>query len=345
MPDVVDDPEKYVRWIAATVATEKIEALFWSTSASTVALDAFRHHLDPALLRDLPPSRVVDLAYDKLATFRLADTVGVPMPQTRTWEDSRQLEELVDSVSFPCVVKPRHSCILRDGQIVNCGTHGYIYDKDALVKIAQAWDRDLPQPLVQEMIPGVGFGVFVLMQDGEVVTAFAHQRIREANPLGSSSSYRISIEMPTDAYDASVRLLKAMKWNGVAMVEFKRDSRDVLPKLMEVNGRFWYSLALGIDAGVDFPALLLEVKRGGIPRRTAEYRVGVGSHWVGGELMHLYKVMKGKPPEFNGAYPGRIRTILDMARDFGKHPRSDSFRWNDPWPAFYELWLLMQGVA
>ena len=37
------------------------------------------------------------------------------------------------------------------------------------------------------------------------------------------------------------------------MVEFKHDERDGVPKLMEINGRFWGSLQLAIDAGVDFP--------------------------------------------------------------------------------------------
>ena len=40
------------------------------------------------------------------------------------------------------------------------------------------------------------------------------------------------------------------------MVEFKLDARDGVAKLMEINGRFWGSLQLAVDAGVDFPAIL-----------------------------------------------------------------------------------------
>ena len=42
------------------------------------------------------------------------------------------------------------------------------------------------------------------------------------------------------------------------MVEFKTDNQTGEPVLMEVNGRFWGSLQLATDAGVDFPRLLLE---------------------------------------------------------------------------------------
>ena len=41
------------------------------------------------------------------------------------------------------------------------------------------------------------------------------------------------------------------------MVEYKRDSSTGQPYLMEVNGRFWGSLQLAIDSGVDFPRILV----------------------------------------------------------------------------------------
>ena len=45
------------------------------------------------------------------------------------------------------------------------------------------------------------------------------------------------------------------------MVEFKVDPRDGIPKLMEVNPRFWGSLQLAIVSGVDFPYLILKMAR------------------------------------------------------------------------------------
>jgi predicted ATP-grasp superfamily ATP-dependent carboligase len=321
-PSAAECPELFVQWVADKVHEEKIDALFWSTSATTLAIDKFRRYLNPSLLRDLPSSDSVSLVYDKLRTFRMARDVGMPIPRTETW-DEVDIESLAAGATFPCVIKPRHSCVFLDGQIVGCGSHRYIYDKNAFIGAAKLWDRRFPSPLVQEMIPGFGFGVFILMHEGEAVASFAHQRIREANPLGASSSFRVSIDLPDDAYASAVRLLKAMKWNGVAMVEFKRDARDGTPKLMEINGRFWYSLALCLQAGVDFPALLLQLKLGEGVDVKEGYRTGVGTHWVGGELMHVYKVLKGKPADYNGDYPGRAETLYKLGRDFLKHPWHD----------------------
>ena len=41
------------------------------------------------------------------------------------------------------------------------------------------------------------------------------------------------------------------------MLELKVDAATGVPYVMEVNGRFWGSLQLAVDAGVDFPVLLV----------------------------------------------------------------------------------------
>lgn len=58
-----------------------------------------------------------------------------------------------------------------------------------------------------------------------------------------------------------LRLLTALDWVGVAMVEFKRNSFGGY-RLMEVNPRFWGALPLVIAAGVDYPTLLYRVALG-----------------------------------------------------------------------------------
>lgn len=345
-PQTLTDAETYVRWVAKIVEEQSVEHIFWTTTATTLALDHFRTCLSPAHLSDLPSSDVITQAYDKAETFRLAQEVGIPVPATWSFHSLDELRAEAKNIAQPCVIKPGQSYSLVGKQIIRNGRHQYATDECLLLKAFASLHSEVSRPLIQEYIPGYGFGVFLLMQDNEPVAAFAHRRVREADPTGSGGCFRVSIELPPDAYEYSVRLLQAMKWRGVAMVEFKRDARDGLPKLMEVNGRFWYSLALCTQAGVDFPRLLLEMKSGRQLNRTSiPYRCGVGSHWLGGEAMHLLKVLKGKPAWYPGSYPGRLETLLGMARDFLFHPRVDTFQAADPRPALFELWLLSRGIV
>src|SRR5262249_33339339 len=62
--------------------------------------------------------------------------------------------------------------------------------------------------------------------------------------------------------ELGLRLLSALQWHGVAMVEFKQNRSTGEFVLMEVNGKFWGSLELGLSAGINFGADLIRLFRG-----------------------------------------------------------------------------------
>jgi len=71
-------------------------------------------------------------------------------------------------------------------------------------------------------------------------------------------------------------LMTEMKWRGVAEAEFKIDARDGVPKLMEVNPRFWAYLRLPVACGVNFPHLMYKLCTGEGFDMVDEYPEGVG---------------------------------------------------------------------
>ena len=88
--------------------------------------------------------------------------------------------------------------------------------------------------------------------------------------------------------DMASALLKSLDWFGVAMVEFKVDPRDGVPKLMEINPRFWGSLALAIHSGVNFPHLLFRMAAHERFDAVETYRLGVKCRWLlPGDILHF----------------------------------------------------------
>ena len=75
-------------------------------------------------------------------------------------------------------------------------------------------------------------------------------------------------------------MLRSLKWHGVAMVEFKKDERDNEFKLMEINPKFWGSLALSIRCGVDFPYLAAQMAYTGDIKKAGAYKTGVRYRWL-----------------------------------------------------------------
>ncbi len=107
-------------------------------------------------------------------------------------------------------------------------------------------------PMVQEYCPGVGVGHMFLSVDGEVTLEFQHERLHEWPPEGGSSSLCRSVPL-TEHGDARARsraLIKALRWSGVSMVEYRYDRSTGRYAFMEINGRFWGSMPLAVHAGM-----------------------------------------------------------------------------------------------
>ena len=147
-----------------------------------------------------------------------------------------------------------------------------------------------PLPLIQESIPrkGEAFGVSALFnKDSKLRAVFVHKRLREYPVTGGPSTLRESVKNPK-VQELGLKLLKALDWVGVAMVEFKVDPRDGEPKLMEINPRFWGSLQLAILSGVDFPYLIYRMAKEGDVKPILDYKIGVRCRWMfPGDFIHF----------------------------------------------------------
>ncbi|HEX5632505.1 MAG TPA: ATP-grasp domain-containing protein, partial [Gemmatimonadales bacterium] len=199
--------------------------------------------------------------------------------------------------------------------------------------------------LLQQRIVGPGTGIFLLVWDGETRAVFAHRRLREKPPSGGVSVLSESVAAEPDLVAQSRRLLDAFGWRGVAMVEYKRDAATGVPYLMEINGRFWGSLQLAVDAGVDFPSLLVDCAQGAPPAAPPAFRVGRRLRWCWGDVDHLLTRLRhddatlSLPP----GSPGRGRAVLDFLAAWRPGQRVETFRLDDPRPFVRESLNWLRG--
>lgn len=291
----------------------------------------------PSVCVPLPSEDRLVLAQDKRCALMLAERVSIGHPETYMTGPEDRIEEIARRVNYPVVIKPRFSWYPRGAEWVSGGVE-YARDAEELIRKYRLAHAQIPFPLVQEKIEGEGQGVFLLLWNGELKAAFAHRRLREKPPWGGPSVFRESIPLDPALLRKAVAFLQAIGWQGPAMLEFKVDNRDGEPKLMEVNGRFWGSLQLAIDAGVDFPLLLYRLATGETVAPQVDYKAGVKSRWLLGDLDHLLiRLTHARAPDgSNGNHGSRVRACLDFLKLYERNSRYEVFRWEDPGPGWHE---------
>ena len=115
---------------------------------------------------------------------------------------------------------------------------------------------------------GSAYGVSMMFDRvGRKRAALSHKRLREYPVSGGPSTQRVTTPLG-ELHAYSRRLLLALGWSGVAMVEWKLHPVDGRPDAAGWNPRFWGSLALAVRAGVDFPKLYADAALDRLPRCT-----------------------------------------------------------------------------
>jgi predicted ATP-grasp superfamily ATP-dependent carboligase len=254
---------------------------------------------------------------------------------------SADVDALAREVTYPVVIKPRRSRWRTASGFVAGGV-AYAHSPETLRSMWEAMDARIPAPLVQERVTGFGMGLFILADRGIVLARFAHRRLREKPPSGGVSVLSESIQVPPELEAPADRLMAALDWRGVCMIEFKVDARDGRPVLMELNPRFWGSLELAIASGVDFPWLLYQLALGEAPEAQSSYRLGVRSRWELGDLDHLLIRLRNRGGrDLPSGAPSRLGALLAFLDPFAGRP--EVFRLGDPGPGWHELRNYLRG--
>lgn len=332
-PSVMEHPDEFIPSVAREIERKRISVVFPMSDLTTHLVLRNREFLPPVVI-PFAGFESYEALTNKVSLFRLAQELKIPFPHSHLIENRSYVESVRGHLRYPAVLKPFRSKIFTNGKCVSTEVR-YAYTWEELVGIVSKFDDFLYPFLIQEKIQGEGLGVFCLYDRGKCIVTFAHKRLRERPPSGGVSVLRESV--PVDPYleILSRRLLDKVGWHGVAMVEYKMSS-DRKPYLMEVNARFWGSLQLAIDAGVDFPYLLYCMALEKELDPVEPYKCGVRSRWLLGDLDHLYlRLFQGRDLPSN--YPSRLKCIADFLAFGAKDAKLEVFSTSDLKPFLLEL--------
>jgi predicted ATP-grasp superfamily ATP-dependent carboligase len=324
------------------IASELCGAIIFPTrDADMLFLDRFRDELEPFYRLAIPPRHVLYRVLDKAVLAEKAMEAGIPVPRTTVVLEPAGLDSGAERVGFPCVVKPVTAVHWRQGTNWKLVGGKKAFRVNNLIELQQTYERVSQarrEILLQEWIPGdtdqiVVWGGYVQRELEPVICFTARKLLQSPSEFGTGCV--VESDRIPDLLEPTVRLCRALGYEGIAEVEFKRDARDGTLKLIEVNARHWdwHQLGNASQVNVTWAAYChltgRPVQQGLLPVQRAK--------WVAEDaflrhmLASLYANESDRP---------KMRSVLAGQRIYG------TFAWNDPFPFLrYSATTLFPALA
>ena len=336
-PSPLKEPEAFKMFIRQEITGDTYRVLLPMTDVTMYLIGNMQTQVDSRVHLPIPGADKIAFIQDKQRVLTLARQLGIECPRDFAPSKAESVEDFAYRLPYPVVIKPRFSRFLNGGKWAQ-GPVCFAHDANDFIRKYNTSHSHIPYPIVQEKVEGDGLGVFLLLWDGKPRAAFCHRRLREKPPWGGVSVLSESVPPDENLVQKSLKLLKTIGWQGVAMVEYKTDKMDGRPKLMEINGRFWGSLQLAIDSGVDFPKMLYKLAIGGHLDEPGNYAAGIKCRWLLGDLDHLLIRLthSDKANHLPSNSPSRLGACINFLRFFEKGMRSEVWRRDDPSPGWFE---------
>jgi D-aspartate ligase len=175
---------------------------------------------------------------NKKKFYLLCEEYGVACPVTLFLGGGEKVEDIVDTLKFPLILKPN---LIHKWKEYLGGRKVVVINTPAeLRNIFMRHSSIIADSMLQEIIPGGEDNLYLFKgysgRDGKVKATFTGRKIRQYPPNFGTGSLAESVCNKTVEM-ISVKFLEAMKFQGLCGSEFKYDERDGLYKMIEINIR------------------------------------------------------------------------------------------------------------
>lgn len=332
--------EKLISWGLNTVGKEAVLII----AGADEPLDILPKHLSefPGGWRaTFPDTSKVRMVREKALTYKIAKEHSVPTPRTFAIDSQDALTQVLlsEEIRFPVLLKSEESSLM----LKTYRTKGFnANDKDQIQALYDGHQGFFGKLLLQEMIPGGEEQLFCLKtvcnSMGKPLVSFMDKKIRSSAQF-SSCTLTTAIWNDT-VFQLGSTLLEAIGYIGYASIEFKKDERDDLYKLMEINGRVSMNNSHALRCGINLPLAMYNDALGIPFQKMSKYPRELNNKkilwWFPlGELKLIASSLKEK----------RFSLSVYLRELKGDGYIVEPFFWKDPLPGVFLLVKTFAGIV
>jgi predicted ATP-grasp superfamily ATP-dependent carboligase len=202
-----------------------------------------------ATLPPLPDYETFVVAIDKWKLAGFLEKYDVPHPKTIMYSAATSDDE-VRRLRFPVIIKPTNQ-----GNAMGIDLY---QDPDKLLTFLKAQTKH--EYILQPYIKGYDIDCSLLALDGKIL-AYTIQKGIVFSEVKFRAAVGIEFVFEEKVIRIVEKMMKLMNWSGVAHIDLRFDELEDMPKVLEINARYWGSLLGSKNAGVNFPLLAIKTLR------------------------------------------------------------------------------------
>lgn len=210
-----------------------------------------------------PSIKTVDCILDKRKFCELAEQRKLPVPQSFEVSNDDDLNRASGRLHYPGIIKPAFRHFWYHDQFEDIVGFPYkkayrFEDRVELAKLYGKLRQIHPEVVVQEYIEGDDDQHYsVNMAVGthnEILGYYIARKVRVYPITAGMGSYVVTV-VDKDVLDQASYVVKALGLEGLVNIQFKKDVRTGVPKLIELHARNSVWNYLGAAAGINLPEL------------------------------------------------------------------------------------------
>ena len=297
---------------------------------AVTTLSRNRRILESCYRYALPGPDSVEMLMDKDRFYAFAAAQGLRVPAMHVLRNSADAEQAAGALQFPAILKPSRRSAIWDARTSSKAFR--VDDATELLNLYARVREWAPLLLVQEWIEGSDADLYSCTcyfdQQGRPAATFIARKRRQWPPRAGSSCLREEVRNDY-VLQASVRLLQAVSYRGLAHVEFKRDVRTGEHVMIETNVGRPAGLCAVVEAGgVEMlHALYCDLAGLALPARLEQ-------HYTGAKCLDLRHDLQSAWWYWRR---GEL-TLGDWWRSLRGVRAHAVWSWSDPGPMAWDLW-------
>jgi predicted ATP-grasp superfamily ATP-dependent carboligase len=229
--------------------------LFPTRDIELLVLSRYREVLEEYFFYPMAEHRIIERCVDKFKLYPATEKIGIPIPKTYFPKGLEEVKKIAGEIDYPYIIKPdTHEKFFEIFQ----KTALLANSKDELLKhYTRAAEEDL-KIMVQEVIQGQAERLYTLGsyadKNSRLIGIFVAKKIRQYPSDFGTCRVAEPICQP-EIIKLGRKLIEGLNYHGISQVEFKKDPKDEVFKLMEINARNWMWISLPTACGVNLPVI------------------------------------------------------------------------------------------